>query len=51
MTLHQLDLVLADCQIPAAVSTRVKSHKLRVCIFWFLVRAELAQKPEGNLAG
>jgi len=48
LTLHRLDLVLADRPIPATVSTRGYSHKLGECSVSFLAKAELAQKLEGG---
>lgn len=48
LTLHRLDLVLADRPIPATVSTRGYSHKLGVCGVSFLATAELAQKLAGD---
>jgi len=48
LTLHRLDLVLADRPIPATVSTRGYSHKLGGCPVSFLAKAELAQKLEGG---
>ena len=48
LTLHRLDLVLADRPIPANASTRGYSHKLGVCAVSFLAKSELAQKLEGG---
>ena len=48
LTLHRLDLVLADRPIPATISTRGYSHKLGGCAVSFLAKAELAQKLEGG---
>ncbi len=48
LTLHRLDLVLADRPIPATVSTRGYSHKLGVCAVSFLARAEIARNLEGD---
>jgi LysR family transcriptional activator of nhaA len=48
LTLHRLDLVLADRPIPATVSTRGYSHKLGVCGVSFLATSELVQKLAGD---
>jgi LysR family transcriptional activator of nhaA len=48
LTLHRLDLVLADRPIPVTVSTRGFSHKLGVCTISFLATAELAGKLSGT---
>jgi LysR family transcriptional activator of nhaA len=48
LTLHRLDLVLADRPIPANISTRGYSHKLGVCAVSFMATAELVQKLDGD---
>jgi len=48
LTLHRLDLVLADRPIPATVSARAYSHKLGTCAVSFLAKAELAQELDGD---
>ena len=47
LTLHRLDLVLADRPIPANVSMRGFSHKLGVCAVCFFATAELVSKLSG----
>jgi LysR family transcriptional regulator, transcriptional activator of nhaA len=48
LTLHRLDLVLADRPIPATVSTRGFSHKLGVCAITFMATRELAKSLKGD---
>jgi len=47
LTLHRLDLVLADRPIPAGVSMRGFSHKIGVCAVCFFATAELVSKLNG----
>ena len=48
LTLHRLDLVLADRPIPANVSTRGYSHKLGACAVSFMATPALVQTLEGE---
>jgi LysR family transcriptional activator of nhaA len=48
LTLHRLDLVLADRPIPPNVSTRGFSHKLGVSAVTFMATRELAKSLEGD---
>ena len=47
LTLHRLDLVLADRPIPASVSLRGFSHKLGVCAVSFFATAEIVSQLSG----
>ena len=47
LTLHRIDLVLADRPIPASVSMRGFSHKLGVCAVSFFATDELAATLNG----
>ncbi len=47
LTLHRIDLVLADRPIPASVSMRGFSHKLGVCAVSFFATDELASTLSG----
>ena len=47
LTLHRIDLVLADRPIPASVSMRGYSHKLGVCAVSFFVTPKLAATLQG----
>jgi len=48
LTVHRLDLVLADRPIPPTVSTRGFSHKLGECAVSFFATKELAKKLNGE---
>ena len=47
LTLHRIDLVLADRPIPSSVSMRGYSHKLGVCAVSFFARPKLAATLQG----
>ena len=47
LTLHRIDLVLADRPIPASVSMRGYSHKLGVCAVSFFATPKLAATLQG----
>ncbi len=48
LSVHRLDLVLADRPIPSTVSTRGFSHKLGECAVSFFCTKELAASLEGD---
>ena len=48
LTVHRLDLVLADRPIPSTVSTRGFSHKLGECAISFFATEELAKQLKGD---
>ncbi len=48
LTVHRLDLVLADRPIPATVSTRGFSHKLGECAVSFFATAKLKKRLKGD---
>jgi len=48
LAVHKLDLVLADCPIPATVSTRGFSHKLGECAISFFCTKKLAKDLSGD---
>lgn len=48
LSVHRLDLVLADRPIPPTVSTRGFSHKLGECAVSFFATEELKKKLTGN---
>ena len=48
LTVHRLDLVLADRPIPPTVSTRGFSHKLGECAVSFFATEKLEKKLTGN---
>ena len=48
LTLHRLDLVLADCPIPPTVSTRAYSHKLGESGVSFFATEELRSRLNGD---
>ncbi|MFT5115195.1 MAG: LysR family transcriptional activator of nhaA [Parasphingorhabdus sp.] len=48
LTLHRLDLVLADRPIPASVSMRGFSHKLGICAVSFFAQTDLAATLKGG---
>ncbi len=48
LAVHKLDLVLADCPIPATVSTRGFSHKLGECAISFFCTEKLAKDLSGD---
>lgn len=48
LTLHRLDLVIADCPIPPTVSTRGFSHKLGQCAVSFFATQELKKQLDGD---
>ena len=51
LTVHRLDLVLADRPIPPTVSTRGFSHKLGECAVSFLANKKLLKKLNGAFPG
>ena len=48
LTVHRLDLVLADRPIPSTVSTRGFSHKLGQCAVSFFATVDLANSLKGD---
>jgi LysR family transcriptional activator of nhaA len=48
LTVHRLDLVLADRPIPPTVSTRAFSHKLGECAVSFFAMEELEKQLQGE---
>lgn len=48
LTVHHLDLVLADRPIPPTISTRGFSHKLGECAVSFFASASLEKKLQGD---
>ncbi len=48
LSVHRLDLVLADCPIPPTVSTRGFSHKLGECAVSFFAVDEVVKKLKGD---
>jgi len=48
LTVHRLDLVLADRPIPPTVSTRAFSHKLGECAVSFFAAQELEKQLQGD---
>ncbi len=48
LSVHKLDLVLADRPIPSTVSTRGYSHKLGQCAVSFFATAELKNQLRGD---
>ncbi len=48
LSVHRLDLVLADSPIPSTVSTRGYSHRLGVCAVSFFATAALAGQLDGD---
>jgi LysR family transcriptional activator of nhaA len=48
LAVHRLDLVLADCPIPPAVSTRGFSHKLGESVVSFFATEKLKRKLKGD---
>jgi len=48
LTLHRLDMVIADSPIPPSVSTRAFSHRLGQCAVSFFATEELSNKLSGD---
>lgn len=48
LSVHHLDLVLADRPIPATVSTRGHSHKLGECLVSFFATREIQKQLKGK---
>ncbi len=51
LTVHRLDLVVADRPIPPTVSTRGFNHKLGECAVSFFAAEKLAKKLKGDFPG